>query len=170
MLPRPLFLQACAKGAGSAVLAIISYIGGMYAKVSGPVPMRELAAAAEAAIETTAIDGFHIQACLLYAIALHSIGDQSRSLELLHRTIDRALGIDMHHKAFAIVHGRGQRHFEESWRRTWWEIYVMDHMFASINQSVPKLSTIQSTALLPCEEMEYLHNKVCMSHRSGMCY
>lgn len=67
-----------------------------------------------------------------------------------------ALDLGMHHREFAIDHGNGDPVLEESWRRTWWQVYIVDAFFSAIRRSADFPSYhIEATTDLPCEEEEY---------------
>jgi hypothetical protein len=59
-------------------------------------------------------------------------------------------------KSFAIANGEGCLVLEESWRRTWWFLYVTDGIFAGISHCLTfALRDIQADVDLPCEEATY---------------
>lgn len=98
-------------------------------------------------------DGFKVQALLLFAISLHARDEQKLAKEIMDSTIDMALELGMHRKEFCIEHGEGCRSLQESWRRTWWELYAMDGMLAALHQlNSFKLFKIETNVPLPCEE------------------
>lgn len=98
-------------------------------------------------------DGFKVQALLLFAISLHARDEQKLAKEIMDSTIDMALELGMHRKEFCIEHGEGCRSLQESWRRTWWELYAMDGMLAALHQlNSFKLFKVETNVPLPCEE------------------
>lgn len=101
-------------------------------------------------------DGFMVQALLLYAIGLKSTDKCSMADEVLNQAIDIALAIGMNDREFSISNGSGSRVMEESWRRTWWEVYVVDGFFAGVsNRTSFRLWGVLADVPLPCEEAEY---------------
>jgi len=102
-------------------------------------------------------DGFLVQALLLVIIGLDGQCNQGKARELLADCERLAIEIDLNKREFAALHGRGNPVFEESWRRTWWELYVCDGMIAGVHR-VTKflLFDIQTDVALPCEEQQYL--------------
>lgn len=53
------------------------------------------------------------------------------------------------------------RVLEESWRRTWWELYFLDGLLAGIQQRESfKLWSVECTVPLPCEEAEYMKGRI----------
>lgn len=102
-------------------------------------------------------DGFAVQANLLVAIGLDGNTELKRALVFLNWAGDIALEIGLHQGEFASLNGQGLPVLEESWRRTWWELFVVDGMIAGVHQqSSFRLYEVASTVLLPCEEQEYI--------------
>ena len=101
-------------------------------------------------------DGYKVQALLLFAISLHARDEQKLAKEILGTAVDLALALGMNRKEFCIDHGEGCRSLQESWRRTWWELYVMDGMLAALHQlNTFKLVNVETNVPLPCEEATY---------------
>jgi hypothetical protein len=76
--------------------------------------------------------------------------------------IDIALEVGMNTDEYAITEGKGNCVLQESLRRTWWELYILSIMFAALNQLTEiRLWTLDSSALLPCEDFTYLNERVC---------
>lgn len=62
----------------------------------------------------------------------------------------------MHRAEFASQHGQGDPVLEESWRRTWWSIYITDaHISGNAHSYSTQTGAAQITAELPCEEQQY---------------
>ena len=137
------------------LVLVMSFIGSLFASSipSGPFDEQVQTELARSDSEPT---GFHAQAMILYSIAVFWRNEIDRALKLLDRAIDLALGIGMHLRDFAIQHGMGDKVLEESWRRTWWQIYLTDaHIAASRHMQVFRASTVTTDVDLPCEELEY---------------
>jgi Fungal specific transcription factor domain len=102
-------------------------------------------------------DGFTVQAMLLLAIGLDGNTEFDKANDMLRQAQDLALEIGMNHRAFAVMHGEGLAVLEESWRRTWWELYVVDGMIAGVHERTSfRLNEMPIEVLLPCEEQEYV--------------
>lgn len=100
--------------------------------------------------------GYEVQFLLLSAGVLHWCDEWTQARETLDLAIGKALQIGMNRREFAEVHGEGLPVLEESWRRTWWMLYVMDANFAVVRHRKSFwLRDIDSTVDLPCEEAEY---------------
>lgn len=101
-------------------------------------------------------NGFLVQAMLLLVIGLDAIGKQDEAIKMLNKTKRMAVEIGLQTKKFSRTHGRGISVLEESWRRTWWELYVLDGMFASVHRAHEfTLFNLHADAGHPCDEEEY---------------
>lgn len=101
----------------------------------------------------TARDGYMVQALLLYAIALHARDEQTRARQVLSSAIEIALELGMHQEGFAVHNSHGSQHLAESWRRTVWELYVVDGMLSFHMHERHRLFNEDIEALLPCDEI-----------------
>lgn len=100
--------------------------------------------------------GFSVQALMLFALATHCCNNFEESRVLLDRAITMALEIKMQSRLFAQENGEGNAVLEESWRRTWWLLFIMDGTFAGImHETSFRLLNIPTDVDLPCEEREY---------------
>lgn len=113
-------------------------------------------------------DAFTVQALLLFAIGLHSEGAQDRSAQVKDIAAELALELGMNQKEFSDgTGGPGDagRVLEESWRRTWWELYFVDGMMAGVHQRDNfKLWSVECTVPLPCEELDYAAGRIPEPH------
>ena len=101
---------------------------------------------------------FRVQALLLYAIALHSINEQVEAQRYLSNAVDLALILGMNRYGFAPSNSGGHAPLEESFRRTFWELYFIDGMFAALQQRANfRCNTIELKAGLPCEDPVFLN-------------
>lgn len=81
----------------------------------------------------------------------------------MFKAIDLALELGMNERSFCFAYGKQDPMEEESLRRTWWEIYVMDGFTAALHRK-PKFRTnsILADVLLPCEESVYAEGGACL--------
>ena len=101
-------------------------------------------------------DGTFVQALLLLAIGLHIENDDEDSASVLSSAVALALDLGMHCRDFAYIHGESDPIVEESWRRTWWELFVVDGMMGGVNQKYNlQLMQVDMNVSLPCEEVDY---------------
>lgn len=107
-------------------------------------------------------DAFSVQCLLLNSVALYWCGQEESSREEMDRAIGIALSISMHSCTFATDHGLEDPVLEESWRRTWWQLCIVDAYYAAmLHQTSPLMCRPDVTTELPCEETEY-ESCVCL--------
>ena len=160
VLPKPYFLRLLKEGATPSlevVLAAMRYIGSLYLDC-GPAKATYLDEAIRLCyLPSTAKDGYLIQALLLIIVGLDGSCQQEKARELLADCERFAIEIDLNKREFASMHGHGNPTLEESWRRTWWDLYVCDGMIAGVHRVTNfLLFDIQADVGLPCEEHQYL--------------
>jgi hypothetical protein len=112
-----------------ALLAAIRYIGSLYLD-AGPARANYLDQAIRLCYsQNTPKDGFLVQALLLIIIGLDGSCQQEKARQLLADCERIAIEINLNTRQFATLHGRGNSVWEESWRRTWWDLYCCDGWF-----------------------------------------
>ena len=136
--------------------AAIRFIGSFY--VHSAIPSVFAEEAKKLISEATCPrDGFLVQANLLVAIGLDGSAELRQALFFLNQAEHIALEIGLNQEHFAAFNGQGSSTLEESWRRTWWELFVVEGMVAGVHQqSSFGLYDVASSVLLPCEEHEYI--------------
>ena len=98
-------------------------------------------------------NGLSVQTLMLSAICHHMTNNREEAQLALDAAAKIALNIGLDKKSYASDHGGGVPSIEESWRRTWWELYILDIMFAALNQATLfRLKDVHLEVLLPCEE------------------
>lgn len=98
-----------------------------------------------------------VQARLLSAIALHARNEQKEALSIFHTAIDLALDLNLHDESYILATGSQNSVLEESLRRTWWELYVVDGILAGLHHKGSfRTASITATTRLPCEEAVFL--------------
>ncbi|KAL2122951.1 hypothetical protein VTJ04DRAFT_3406 [Mycothermus thermophilus] len=166
VLPRDHFLRLLKDGSAppniGLVMAAMKYIGSLYVEAAGPAKATYLDEAMRLCYQPgVSRDGFLVQALLLLIIGLDGSCDQPKARELLADVERFAIEMGLHKRDFAALRGRGDPVLEESWRRTWWDLYVVDGMIAGVHR-VTKflLFDIESDVGLPCEEHQYLSGRI----------
>ncbi|CRK40792.1 hypothetical protein HYQ45_018228 [Verticillium longisporum] len=97
-----------------------------------------------------------VQARLLLSIAKFWYGSVSGGRQQMSEALQCALDMGLDQRAFATAHGQGDPVLEESWRRTWWMLYVLDAYYAGTLGRVDfSLQDAEATVDLPCHESEY---------------
>lgn len=94
-----------------------------------------------------------VQALILFAVALHARNEQKEAEKTLLRAVNLALEIGMNGRDFAALNGKQQAVIEESLRRTWWEVFIVDGYVAALHRKPGfKSSQVNLDTQLPCEE------------------
>ncbi|KAJ5499471.1 Major facilitator superfamily domain general substrate transporter [Penicillium expansum] len=143
------------------LLQVMCYIGSIF-DISCPSQLLESCAqrAQNSVVQirssTRPLTPFDIQAILLYSIAVYWCNETESGVELLDEAIRMAVALGMSKKEFAQNYGEADSVLEESWRRTWWVIYITDVHIAGSTHTYPfRTSGIEITTDLPCEEEQY---------------
>ncbi|KAL5339644.1 hypothetical protein BJX70DRAFT_363533 [Aspergillus crustosus] len=140
------------------LLPVLEYIGSLYSNTtpSPPLERKVLQSLAHLRLSTRTPSPFDIQAIILYSIAVYWCDDIHRSLELLDEAIAGAVALGMHEDGFDARFGDGDVVLEESWRRTWWVIYLTAmHMAGSTHSFPSRVEGVVISVGLPCEEEGY---------------
>jgi len=113
-------------------------------------------------------DGHRVQGLMLLGISLYARFEEEPAIAAINQAIDLALDFEMNFHSFALKHGMGNPIVEESWRRTWWELYLMDGILASLTsaQHPFRLQNVQTDVPLPCEESDYAQCRPMPPHRT----
>ena len=144
---------------GTNLIYAINYIGSLYACVENnqlqalPFPQD---------LQIYPQNVFSVQSLILLAISSHMSNNPTQAQAFLHTAIDIAVAIGLHRSSFDTSHPKGTHATAEIWRRTWWELYILDIMFAGLNQTDDmRLKGVESDVLLPCEEVICHNSDVC---------
>ncbi|KAH7232404.1 uncharacterized protein BKA55DRAFT_148095 [Fusarium redolens] len=106
-------------------------------------------------------NGFLVQAILLLIIGLDGNRQHKRAKKLMAEAQDISIQIKINTNLFAITNGQGIPILEESWRRTWWELYVVDALMSGVHQTDTfALYDVPTDVALPCEEYQYLTGQI----------
>lgn len=166
VLPPHWLLERGRKERISQLKIVMQWLGSRYAQ-NAPSDLKRRQADQLLMKQEPARNAWTVQALLLYAIGLHCCNEQEYSMQVLTKAIDLALELRMNEAAFAITHCDGCSVTAESWRRTWWELYVLDGLMAGVHQqSSFRLHGIPADVALPCEEKQYLSGAIPSKPRS----
>ncbi|KAK3333575.1 hypothetical protein B0T19DRAFT_399246 [Cercophora scortea] len=164
VLPKDYFLRLSKHSSNpnlGIVLAAMRYVGSMYVDAGSARETYLAEAVRECYLPTTPKDGFLVQALLLLIIGLDGSCQQKEARAHLAYIEALAIEIDLNKREFAAMHGKGNPILEESWRRTWWELFVCDGMIAGVHQITNfALFDIPANVGLPCEEEDYLKGHI----------
>ena len=121
-------------------------------------PSETLRAAATAILyQNVQGDGYMVQSLLFLAMGLFARFELEEGVSALQKGIGLALSLGMNCKEFSVSQGQGKAVFQESWKRTWWDLYVVDGLVSAIDGIgwVTQLRDIPSDVPLPCECLDY---------------
>ncbi|KAF7163905.1 hypothetical protein CNMCM6106_000677 [Aspergillus hiratsukae] len=138
--------------------AVMKYIGSLHNALTPSSKLKDHVEAELAVVRDTnhVVSPFTVQAVLLYSIAVYWCDETTKGLDLLEEAIQMALDLGMNRSDFAVQHGRNDPILEESWRRTWWQVYITDAHIAGSTHTYPFRTTgIHMDVHLPCEEEDY---------------
>jgi hypothetical protein len=98
-----------------------------------------------------------VQALLLYAIGLHMDDKEHESAVVLTNAVRSAFDVGLNRVDCAEAYGCQGTLMEESYRRTFWEIYVVDGMFAGLNPqyTLQMRDDAVETFPLPLEDSDF---------------
>lgn len=139
MLPLAAFKIRLSDPRVHAVLQVACYVGSLFDRAgqfSETWSQRAQNAIFEIRSKATP-DPFDVQAILLYSIAIYWCNEPEHGVELLNEAIQKAVAIGMNKNEFVHTHGECNPVVEESWRRTWWVIYITDAHIAGISSNTP---------------------------------
>jgi hypothetical protein len=140
--------------------AVVHLIGGRFSHTASLDKLRESVAREFAHCNKDTFE--MVQAGLLNTIALFAENSTDQGQTMLDSTIERALRLGMHHRNFASTHAGDLTVLEESMRRTWYELYVVDGCIAAVQRKPAfKTNTVNADVLLPCDDFTY---------EAGMCF
>lgn len=136
LLPRTRLVECLRSNRLPHLQLAIQYIGSMYIP-SAPTELFKQAVDEFLFRRDLHKNGFMVQAMLLFVIGLHASGEIERAAEVMQSAISTALDIGMHYREYASENGAGCSVIQESWRRTWWKLYVVNGLIAGTNQNIP---------------------------------
>ncbi|KAG5987270.1 hypothetical protein E4U43_005163 [Claviceps pusilla] len=165
VLPKPFLLQVSKEPPARPLLLAIRWTGSIFLDISAATRERLFNEAYELTHHQHRVkDGFLIQALMLLIVGLDGSCQQEKARAILKDVEAMAIELGLHTRDFAITHGRGIPVLEESWRRTWWDLFIIDGMIAGVHRATNfLLYDVQAGAALPCEEEQYL---AAVSHDS----
>lgn len=164
VLPRDAFFKLRKEKPIDHLEAAMRHVGSFYVPQA---PTVALGLEAERSVYHTDCpkDGFRVQAMLILAIGLDGYTYQEKALQILMDAQDLALQFGMNKREFAFINGNGSSLLEESWRRTWWEMYIVDGMIAGVHQkSTFRMKEMPADVDLPCEEKDFISGHIPPPH------
>jgi hypothetical protein len=142
------------------LIAAMRLIGHIYARREWSTELKDHIEACCA--QASPSDPVIIQARLLYSIALFWYDQKNQAKSESDNAIQLALTLQLSREEFAIQYGGDDPVLAESWRRTWWMLYIVDAYYTgTLGTMEMRAVDVNATVKLPCEEDEY---------ESGVCW
>jgi hypothetical protein len=99
--------------------------------------------------------GFKVQGLLLFAMVTHARLDPARGAKILEQAVSLALQIGMNRCDYSYRYGEQNSTLQESWRRTWWDLFIVEGLFSALRgpKHALRLHSIATDVPLPgsCE-------------------
>lgn len=161
-LPKSILLPLARDSPMEPLLAVMRWTGSLYLEKVDAQAKAALLEDARRLVDLPPVrDGFLLQALMVLIVALDGNCRQEEARGLLERAEQLALEIHLNTHAFATTYGRGLPVLEESWRRTWWDLFIIDGMIAGVHQATNfNLYDVPADVDLPCEELEYISGAI----------
>ncbi|CAG8157081.1 unnamed protein product [Penicillium olsonii] len=136
------------------LIAAIRLIGNIYKEREWSVPLKE---AVEYSIsQVFPSDPIIVQARLLYSMALFWYEYKVEAKSQMDMANRLAIDLGMFRREYAIEQGADNLVVRESWRRTWWMLYIIEAYYAGTLGTMNfQVVNIDSTVDLPCDEADY---------------
>lgn len=157
VLPKPFLLTLVGEPSLEPLLAAARWVGSLFIDV-GSARQALFQEAYRLIYEPQRLkDGFVVQAMMLLIVVLDGSCENDKAREILSDAEALALQIGLNNRAYSSIHGRNLPVLEESWRRTWWDLFIIDAMIAGVHRASNFiLFDVPSDVALPCEELQFL--------------
>ncbi|CAG2009097.1 unnamed protein product [Fusarium graminearum] len=158
-LPLPQLIKLCEGPSASsfdftALTTVMRLIGNLYDAQEWSISLQNEAESRISKLPSS--DPVQVQCRLLYSIALFWSSYTTKASEEKDIATNVALELGMHKGEFASACGAENAVLMESWRRTWWMLYIVDAYYAGTLGTMNfKTFHVEATVSLPCEEEEY---------------
>ncbi|CAG1976863.1 unnamed protein product [Fusarium graminearum] len=158
-LPLPQLIKLCEGPSASsfdftALTTVMRLIGNLYDAQEWSISLQNEAESRISQLPSS--DPVQVQCRLLYSIALFWSSYTTKASEEKDIATNVALELGMHKGEFASACGAENAVLMESWRRTWWMLYIVDAYYAGTLGTMNfKTFHVEATVSLPCEEEEY---------------
>ncbi|KAM0543647.1 hypothetical protein ACHAO7_009269 [Fusarium culmorum] len=157
--PLPQLVKLCEGPSASsfdftALTTVMRLIGNLYDAQEWSISLQSEAESRISQLPSS--DPVQVQCRLLYSIALFWSSYTNKASEEKDIATNVALELGMHKGEFASACGAENAVLMETWRRTWWMLYIVDAYYAGTLGTMNfKTFHVEATVSLPCEEEEY---------------
>lgn len=136
------------------LVAALRFMGNIYNSREWSIPLKD---DIETSLSTLApSDPIQVQCRILYSVALFWYDYKAEAKSQMDRAAQLAIDLQMFRPEFAASQGADDQVQRESWRRTWWMLYILDAYYAGTLGTMNfRVMNIDVTAELPCDEADY---------------
>jgi hypothetical protein len=136
------------------LIAVLRLIGHLFDCQAWSQPLQDYVEACFS--QASPVEPVMVQCRLLYSIALFWFEKKEESLIEMDSAIQLVVDLGMHRRDFATAHSGNDPVLAESWRRTWWWIYIIDAYYVgTLGNRDFAVKGIDANVDLPCSETEY---------------
>ncbi|KAK1999790.1 hypothetical protein LX36DRAFT_631736 [Colletotrichum falcatum] len=158
LLPRRHFVTLCQEPSRQAslrpLIAVMRLVGHVYVAREWSIPLRDDVESCFS--QANPACPVMVQCRLLYSVVLFWYGHKVEAKKQIEGSVRLATDLDMFQQDFARAHGGGDPVLTESWRRTWWQLYIIDAYYnGTLGTMNFMVVDIEATVELPSEESEY---------------
>lgn len=158
LLPRPQMMEVLRTRNLPHLVAAMEFMGSFYHPSSATTAA--LNTLNQMLPKVVVKDGFFVQASLLLVTGLQVSGRVQECSLVMASVLELAKQLGMDRREYAWVNGEGSPVMEESWRRTWWEVFTINGVVEGMNGVNLSIYDENIGCLLPCEELEYATGQI----------
>ncbi|KAJ5233170.1 hypothetical protein N7468_006126 [Penicillium chermesinum] len=155
------------------LVAALRFMGNIYKARKWSIPLKDDVETSLSPLSPS--DPIQVQCRILYSVALFWYDYKDDAKWQMDRAAQLAIDMQMFRAGFA-ASGTDDQVQRESWRRTWWTLYILDVYYAGTLGTMNfRVVDIDVTAELPCDESDYesgVSIKPCLAidlRRDSLC-
>ena len=138
----------------AALVATLRFMGSIYSAREWSIPLKDDVEASLSLLSPS--DPVQVHCRILYSIALFWYDCPADAQLQMDRAAKLAIDLHMFRAEFAASQGADDCVHRESWRRTWWMLYILDAYYAGTQGTMNfRVMDVDVTAELPCDESDY---------------
>ncbi|KAE8373911.1 hypothetical protein BDV26DRAFT_54310 [Aspergillus bertholletiae] len=138
-------------------------MGSIYHARGSSIPLKDNVEASLSLLSPS--DPIKVQCRILYSVALFWYDYKADAKSQMDQASTLAIDLQMFRAEFAVSQGADDQVQRESWRRTWWMLYILDAYYAgTLGTMNLRVMDIDVTVELPCDEPEYESGNIPTPH------
>ncbi|GAD97242.1 conserved hypothetical protein [Paecilomyces variotii No. 5] len=136
------------------LIAALRFMGNIYHAREWSIPLKDDVEASLSQLSPS--DPIQVQCRILYSVALFWYDYKADANSQMDRAAKLAIDMQMFRAEAAASQRADDRVQSESWRRTWWMLYILDAYYAgTLGTMNLRVMDINVTVELPCDESDY---------------